>query len=264
MSRQACGHTIWRGLFRRMIDLVARFLFAPTEASRRNLLAENADASRVFVTGNTVVDALMCILSRINADRSAMARIEQTFPFLRNGKPLALVTGHRRESHGRGLQNICRALVTLSRRYDFNFVYPVHLNPNVARPVHRLLQGLPNVFLLPPVSYLDFVVLLSRSRIVITDSGGVQEEAASLGKPVLVTRSLTERPEGIEAGLARLVGTSADRIVAAFDDVVSGEHEPDLGCRIYGDGRAAQRIVRILAGPPRRSAKSSVEVSYED
>lgn len=251
---------------RRMIDIVAKYLFAPTEWSRDNLLAEKADPAKVFVTGNTVVDALKSIISRIESDPAMTVHLDSSFPFLRNGKPLVLVTGHRRESFGAGFENIYHALATLARRYDYSFVYPVHLNPNVAAPVHRILDGLQNVFLLPPINYIDFVALLGRSRFIITDSGGVQEEAVSIGKSVLVMRDVTERPEGIQAGLAHLVGTDSDRIVTTLDRLVAEYRDGALReHRVYGDGRAAQRIVEIIAGPSsRETASSDLEASYAD
>ena len=227
--------------------------FAPTEAARRNLLAEGVAPERVLVTGNTVIDALFMELARqadatvaSGIDRGLAAVLGDSWP----GAPLVLITGHRRENFGGGFIGICDAIRLLAARFPgMQFVYPVHLNPNVRGPVMERLAGLPNVHLLPPVDYPVFVRLMQHCRLVLTDSGGVQEEAPSLGKPVLVMRNTTERPEGIEAGTARLVGTEPATIVAAVSELLSSEaaYQAMANARNpYGDGQSAARIVRAI------------------
>ena len=234
---------------RHLAGALADLHFAPTEKARTNLLHEGVPAERIHVTGNTVIDAILAIESRIRKDERLCEELEALFPFLDTQKPLLLVTGHRRENFGEGFENICRAIAEIARRKDVQIVYPVHLNPQVQEPVRRILTDRPNVFLLEPQGYLPFVYLMRRCTLVLTDSGGIQEEAPALGKPVLVMRDTTERPEAIQAGTARLVGTSKDRIVhhvnTLLDDTESyarmaETHNP------YGDGSAAGRIIRIL------------------
>ncbi|MCC7047927.1 MAG: UDP-N-acetylglucosamine 2-epimerase (non-hydrolyzing) [Alphaproteobacteria bacterium] len=236
-------------LNRRVADIVADQLYAPTESARQNLLHEGIDPKRIHVTGNTVVDALLETVRRINARPELQADLARRFPFLTRNRRMVLVTGHRRESFGEGFERICRALRRLADRPDLQIAYPVHLNPNVREPVQRILDGHPRIHLIEPQGYLPFVYLMNASYLILTDSGGVQEEAPSLGKPVLVMRETTERPEAVEAGTVRLVGTDSERIVAEatrlLDDpaayaAMSRAHNP------YGDGRAAERIVREL------------------
>lgn len=225
--------------------------FAPTQRSQDNLLAENIPADTIVVTGNTVIDALLKVDQRIRADEQLRQELAARFPFLDPSRRLLLVTGHRRENFGGGFERICRALAELAKRDDIQIVYPVHLNPNVQEPVRRHLSGLSNVHLIDPQEYLPFVYLMQQSFVILTDSGGVQEEAPSLGKPVLVMRDTTERPEAVDAGTVRLVGTDDTRIVAEitrlFDDpafyaTMAEAHNP------YGDGQASARIVaRIVA-----------------
>ena len=221
--------------------------FAPTQRSLENLLAEGVSAERIEVTGNTVIDALLEVVERIEQDPALEARLSEQFPFLDGDRRLVLVTGHRRENFGAGFEQICYALKALAERGDVQVLYPVHLNPNVQEPVNRLLAGVDNVILIEPQDYLPFVYLMSRASLIITDSGGVQEEAPSLGKPVLVMRDTTERPEAVDAGTVRLVGTNAKQIVTEatrlLDDAgayaeMSRAHNP------YGDGLASSRIVR--------------------
>ncbi len=233
--------------------------FAPTTGSRDNLLKEGIPADRIFVTGNTVIDALFIALDKVGKDLPPIPGLPQ---FLQptshsprgtshNPVPrLVLITGHRRESFGDGFQNICRAIATLSNCFpDVDFVYPVHLNPNVREPVKELLGGRANVHLIEPLSYLPFVSLLDASHLVLTDSGGIQEEAPSLAKPVLVMRDTTERPEAVAAGTARLVGADTARIVSAVTELLT---DPDARTRMlgvtnpYGDGQASARIVGII------------------
>lgn len=234
---------------RRLAGAVTTLHFAPTEGAARNLRAEGVKQESIHVTGNTVIDALLEVVSRIKSDAGLARKLASQFPFLNTTKRLILVTGHRRENFGDGFERICKALASLAERKDIQIVYPVHLNPNVQEPVKRILNGLDNVFLIEPLDYLPFVCLMNRSYLIITDSGGVQEEAPSLGKPVLVMRDTTERPEAVEAGTVRLVGTDVNQIVTEAsklldDDIVyeamSLAHNP------YGDGKAAQRILSVL------------------
>ena len=232
---------------RRLTAPLSSLHFAPTAQSHANLLAEGVDDGDIEVTGNTVIDALLEVVERIEQDAALAQGLARRFPFLDPDRRLVLVTGHRRENFGAGFEQICVALKTLAERGDVQVVYPVHLNPNVQEPVNRLLAGVDNIVLIEPQDYLPFVYLMSRSSLIITDSGGVQEEAPSLGKPVLVMRDTTERPEAVEAGTVRLVGTDAARIVAeagrllddpgAYADM-SRAHNP------YGDGQASARIAR--------------------
>ncbi|MEO5962338.1 MAG: UDP-N-acetylglucosamine 2-epimerase (non-hydrolyzing) [Thermomonas sp.] len=234
---------------RRLTAPLTALHFAPTSQSQANLLAEGVDSASVHVTGNTVIDALLQVVKRIETDGTLRATLESRFPFLDPDKKLILVTGHRRENFGGGMEQICGALKTLGEREDVQVIYPAHLNPNVQEPVHRLLGSVPNVHLLDPQDYLPFVYLMMRAHLILTDSGGVQEEAPSLGKPVLVMRDTTERPEAIDAGTVRLVGTSAEVILEEtlrlLDDdqayaSMSRAHNP------YGDGKAAERISHAI------------------
>lgn len=234
---------------RRLTAPLASLHFAPTISSRDNLRAEGI-RDGIYVTGNTVIDALLKIVARIERDEALQRQLAAQFFFLKPGKRLLLVTGHRRENFGTGFEQICRALKVLSERDDLQIVYPVHLNPNVQEPVKRLLAGSKNVHLIEPLDYLPFVYLMSRSDLILTDSGGIQEEAPSLGKPVLVMRDTTERPEAVDAGTVRLVGTSVERITTETTHLLdnpeayakmSHAHNP------YGDGRATDRIAGIVA-----------------
>jgi UDP-N-acetylglucosamine 2-epimerase (non-hydrolysing) len=237
---------------RRCIDLGADMLFAPTEESRRNLLGERLQG-RSFVTGNTVIDALQLTAQRIEQDAGLRAGLDQQFSFLQADRKVLLVTGHRRENFGDGFLDICKALRQLAQRSDIQIVYPVHLNPNVLGPVTEHLGDLPNVHLIQPLDYLAFVRLMQRAHVILTDSGGVQEEAPSLGKPVLVMRDVTERPEAVAAGTVRLVGTSPDSIIngvnALFDDDLLWRRASQAA-NPYGDGQASSRIVDALMGRP--------------
>lgn len=237
---------------RRCIDLSADMLFAPTDESRSNLLGERLQG-RSFVTGNTVIDALQLTAQRIEQDAELRASLDQQFSFLQSDRRLLLVTGHRRENFGDGFLDICKALRQLAQRSDIQIVYPVHLNPNVLGPVTEHLGDLPNVHLIHPLDYLAFVRLMQRAHVILTDSGGVQEEAPSLGKPVLVMRDVTERPEAVAAGTVRLVGTSPDSIVsgvnALFDDHLLWRRAAQAD-NPYGDGKASSRIVDALMGRP--------------
>jgi UDP-N-acetylglucosamine 2-epimerase len=236
---------------RRLTDPICQWCFAPTARARENLLAEAVPDENIFVTGNTIVDALL--IARDMARRRPLAVPGLSAQAL-DGKRLVLITGHRRESFGQPFQEFCFALRDVVRRHeDVVLVYPVHLNPNVQQPVHHILGQQDRVFLVPPVDYLSFVGLMDRSYLIITDSGGIQEEAPSLAKPVLVTRETTERPEAVEAGLARLVGTSRERIVEEVGRLLTDDGLYARMCRghnPYGDGRAAERIIDALCQGP--------------
>lgn len=234
---------------RKLTGSLTKFHFAPTTKAQNNLFLENVDAADVYVTGNTVIDALVQVEKRIGTDKALNSKLSAQFDFLDPSKKLILVTGHRRESFGDGFENICQALRTLAHQADVQVLYPMHLNPNVREPVNRILHNIKNVFLIEPQEYLPFVYLMSRAYIILTDSGGVQEEAPSLGKPVLVMRDTTERPEAVDAGTVKLVGTDYDCIVnesmALLTDKQAYEkmsfaHNP------YGNGKACQRIADII------------------
>ncbi|MDC0585258.1 UDP-N-acetylglucosamine 2-epimerase (non-hydrolyzing), partial [Planctomycetota bacterium] len=228
---------------RRLTGSIATLHFAPTEAARANLLREGVDDARIAVTGNTVIDALLTMVERARA--GGEGEFSERFEGIDLDRRLVLVTGHRRENFGGGFERICQALAELSRTPDVEIVYPVHLNPNVQEPVHRILGSLPNVHLIAPQEYLPFLFLMDRAHLIITDSGGIQEEAPSLGKPVLVMRDTTERPEAVEAGTVRLVGTDAKVIVDAARTLLEDEDEyrsMSFAHNPYGDGAASQRI----------------------
>lgn len=235
---------------RRVVDVVATLLFAPTPLAKSNLVSERTHG-RIIVTGNTVIDALNAVIQLIDADRQRLATLDTKFSFLTPGRRLLLVTGHRRENFGGGFENICAALADLSHRPDLEIVYPVHLNPNVRKPVMQALAGRGNVHLIDPLDYLEFVHLMRRASIVLTDSGGIQEEAPSLGIPVLVMRDVTERPEAIESGAVKLVGTDKARIVngiASLLDDAASYGAMAHSTNPYGDGHAGERIVNSLLG----------------
>jgi UDP-N-acetylglucosamine 2-epimerase (non-hydrolysing) len=239
---------------RSLVGRIATYHFAPTEGSQDNLLKENVKPEQIWVTGNTVIDALLDVREKVNSyDTSAWAPklpLELVKQISDKPSKFILITGHRRENFGEGFVNFCTALKEIADAYpDWILVYPVHLNPNVQKPVYELLGDSPNIRLIDPQDYLPFVWLLDKCDLVITDSGGIQEEAPSLGKPVLVTREVTERPEAVEAGTVKLVGTSKEKIVSEALKILTDEsvykamseaHNP------YGDGRASQRIVDIL------------------
>jgi UDP-N-acetylglucosamine 2-epimerase (non-hydrolysing) len=234
---------------RRLTGSLADLHFAPTLCARLNLLQENVPEASIRVTGNTVIDALLAVVNRLRDDAGLRGELEKRFSFLDPAKHLVLVTGHRRENFGPGFENICHALADIAARGDVQIVYPVHLNPNVQDPVRSILAETQNVFLLDPLDYLPFVYLMDRSVLVITDSGGVQEEAPSLGKPVLVMRDATERPEAVEAGTVRLVGTDRGKIVREASRLLDDANACAAMSRVhnpYGDGMAAQRIRKCL------------------
>ena len=236
---------------RRLTGGIADQHYTPTISSLKNLIMENIAPETIFVTGNSVIDALIEVSHRIDKNVGMKAELAARFPFLDQSKKLILVTGHRRENHGDGFERICNALAVLAQRDDVQIVYPVHLNPNVQEPVNRNLKGLDNVYLIEPQDYLPFVYLMKQSYLILTDSGGIQEEAPTLGKPVLCMRDTTERPAAVKAGTVRLVGTCDETIVAEtvrlLDDeltyqVMSHANNP------YGDGKTSQRIVEAVLG----------------
>lgn len=229
---------------------LATYHFAPTENSRQNLLRENLSGKHIYVTGNTVIDALFWVRDRVMNDEKLRSELLARYPFLSNGKKMILVTGHRRESFGQGFEKICHALAQIAANNpDVQIVYPVHLNPNVSEPVNRILGHIDNVILIDPQDYLPFVWLMNHAWLILTDSGGIQEEAPSLGKPVLVMRETTERPEAIDAGTVRLVGTDSQRIVDEVTRLLRDEDEYQRMSRAhnpYGDGQACERILSAL------------------
>lgn len=236
---------------RKLTGVLANLHFAPTAGARDNLLREGVPSDSIVVTGNTVVDALLYARDILQRDENTARRLATHFGFLRSEADLVLITGHRRENFGDGFERICRAIRELAQdKQQVDFVYPVHLNPNVQESVHRLLGGLANVHLIAPQEYLPFVYLLDRARLIVTDSGGIQEEAPSLGKPVLVMRDNTERPEAVSAGTVKLVGTDVARIVQGVHRLLTDEEEyvrMTTSHNPYGDGRASERIVAALA-----------------
>ncbi len=235
---------------RKVADALSDRHYAPTETARRNLLAEGVPDSGIVVTGNTVIDALLHVVGRLQTEPGLADRAMAALPGRDPGRLLVLVTGHRRENFGSGFEQICRAIARIGDRGDVEVVYPVHLNPNVREPVFRLLGGHPNVKLIEPLDYLAFVYLMTQAHIILTDSGGLQEEAPSLGKPVLVMRDTTERPEAVESGNIRLVGTDADRIVGETDRLLDDDEAHAEMAQVrhpFGDGHASRRILEDLA-----------------
>lgn len=232
---------------RKVTSVLANYHFCPTEMARQNLLTENVSQQQIFVTGNTVIDALLQVRDRLDANPKLQLQYDQQFSFLNRDKKLILVTGHRRESFGDGFERICEALRAVAQAHpECEILYPVHLNPNVMEPVNRLLSEIDNVFLIAPQDYLPFVYLMNRSHIIITDSGGIQEEAPSLGKPVLVMRDTTERPEAVDAGTVKLVGTGIGTIVTEINQLLNNPQayeKMSVAHNPYGDGQACQRIV---------------------
>lgn len=235
---------------RRLTGTLTTYHFAPTQSSYNNLIKENIDSKNITITGNTVIDALLTVKEKVETDQGIITQFEQQFDFLDPTKKLILVTGHRRENFGQGFLNICTALANIAKQYpEVQIVYPVHLNPNVQKPVNELLSGISNIYLIAPQDYLPFVYLMNRSYLILTDSGGIQEEAPSLGKPVLVMRDTTERPEAVDAGTVKLVGTDAALIQQSVIELLENSslyqtmaaaHNP------YGDGTACAQIIEVL------------------
>ena len=235
---------------RKLTSAITNYHFAPTAGSKENLLKEGVEESAITVTGNTVIDALFWVRKKLQQDKSLAVSLAANFEFLDPDKKLILVTGHRRESFGGGFERICEALCQIAIMHpQAQILYPVHLNPNVQEPVHRLLNDLDNIFLIEPQQYLPFCYLMDRAWVILTDSGGVQEEAPSLGKPVLVMRDTTERPEAVDAGTVRLVGTEVRLIVNQMNTLLTdgGEYRKmSLAHNPYGDGLACARILNFL------------------
>lgn len=235
---------------RKLTSTITELHFAPTEQSKENLIKENIDPEKIVVTGNTVIDALMTVTNKLQEDNTLKQKLDEYFSFLDPNKRLILVTSHRRENFGQGFENIFSALADIASQFnDIQIIYPLHLNPNVREPAERILKNKSNVFLVEPLDYLPFIYLMNRSYVILTDSGGIQEEAPSLGKPVLVMRDTTERPEAVAAGTVKLVGTNKEKIIAeckillqqeAAYDSMSHAHNP------YGDGQASNRIKQTL------------------
>ncbi|MFY0610415.1 MAG: UDP-N-acetylglucosamine 2-epimerase (non-hydrolyzing) [Hyphomicrobiaceae bacterium] len=234
---------------RRVTDVMADQLYAPTASSRANLLKEGVAAKNIFVTGNTVIDALLQISQRIEKNPVVASQLADHFDFLDPDRAILLVTGHRRENFGAPFLSLCEAIRDLALQHPIQVVYPVHLNPNVQSAVRKVLSDIKNVHLIKPQDYLPFVYLMKRAHVILTDSGGIQEEAPALGKPVFVMRNVTERPEAVEAGTVRLVGTDREQIVSMVSDVLSHPASYQYMSRAhnpYGDGHASQRILEIL------------------
>lgn len=234
---------------RKLTSVLTNYHFAPTKLSKQNLLGEGIDSDSIYVTGNTVIDTLFMTTKLIENNKNLKKQFDKKYSFLDRSKNLILVTGHRRESFGKGFESICNALIKIAKNDNIEILYPVHLNPNVQEPVNRLLKGSPNIFLIEPQDYLPFVYLMTRSYLILTDSGGIQEEAPSLGKPVLVMRDTTERPEAIAAGTVKLVGTDENKICSEVEKLLNNDdcyrkmsqaHNP------YGDGNAAAKIIEAI------------------
>ena len=236
---------------RKLTGTLTRYHFAPTQTSRDNLLTEGYLDANIHVTGNTVIDALLLVKNKVESNLELREVLSEAFPYLDESKKLILVTGHRRESFGGGFERICEALAEVAKKHrDVQILYPVHLNPNVQEPANRLLAGVENIKLIEPQQYLPFVYLMNRANIILTDSGGIQEEAPSLGKPVLVMRDTTERPEAVDAGTVKLVGTNKSAIVSELENLLVDQSAYDamsLAHNPYGDGMACSRICDILA-----------------
>ena len=241
---------------RQITGVLANYHFAPTSTSQNNLLKENKDPKNIIVTGNTVIDALFLALEKITNDKDLELKIKNQILNsnyeIKDDKKIILVTGHRRENHGQGFINICEALKTIAvNNPDIDIVYPVHLNPNVQKPVKEILSNTQNVHLIEPLQYEQFIYLMDKSYFIITDSGGVQEEAPSLGKPVIVMRDTTERPEAVEAGTVKLVGTNKESIINESQKLLDNQNEYNTMAKAhnpYGDGKACERIVEFIKG----------------
>ncbi|WP_313451092.1 non-hydrolyzing UDP-N-acetylglucosamine 2-epimerase [Pseudomonas rhodesiae] len=235
---------------RKLTGALANLHFAPTQTSQANLLREGVPEQNVLVTGNTVIDALMMVIDRLKTDERLREGAAKPSSFISPERRIVLVTGHRRESFGDGFERICKALAHIANTHkDVDIIYPMHLNPNVREPVNRVLKDIKNVHLIEPLDYLPFVYLMEKSYLILTDSGGIQEEAPSLGKPVLVMRDTTERPEALEAGTVKLVGTDVETMIAEVDELLNSQsayEKMSFAHNPYGDGKASHRIVETL------------------
>jgi UDP-N-acetylglucosamine 2-epimerase (non-hydrolysing) len=236
---------------RQMTTAITKYHFAPTTSARDNLLKENVNSNNIFITGNTVIDSLLWIQNKIQKDINLTKKLDKEFSFIDPNKNIILVTGHRRESFGQGFERICKALSEIAKKNkNVQIIYPVHLNPNVQKPVYKVLKDLNNIFLIEPQNYIKFQYLMSKSYLILTDSGGIQEEAPSLGKPVLVMRDVTERPEAVKAGTVKLVGTDIKKIVSSVNELLANKDkykEMSLSHNPYGDGKSCDRIIEILS-----------------
>ena len=237
---------------RKMASAITQYHFAPTLSAQDNLLKENINPNTIFVTGNTVIDSLFWTQNKILKDKNLKKKLDIDFSFIDPTKRIILVTGHRRESFGEGFKRICEALSEIAKKnLNVQIIFPVHLNPNVQEPVNKILKNVKNIILIKPQNYIKFQYLMSKSYIILTDSGGIQEEAPSLGKPVLVMRDVTERPEAIEAGTVKLVGTDIKKIINSVNDLLNNKdkyQKMSLSHNPYGDGKACDRIVELLSG----------------
>lgn len=235
---------------RKLTGALTALHFAPTPLSRFNLLKEGIPSESIFITGNTVIDALYEMIKKIDSKPDLEHQLRSNFPFLNAKRKMILVTGHRRENFGQGFVQICQALTTISQRFpEVDILYPVHLNPHVQQKVNTLLKNIENIYLIPPVDYLSFVYLMKTAHFILTDSGGIQEEAAALGKPILVMRDVTERPEAVDAGTAKLVGTNVEKIVKNVSALLSDQDQYNKMSQArnpYGDGNAAFNIVQNI------------------
>lgn len=236
---------------RKLTGALTKYHFAPTEISKQNLIKENYATNNIHITGNTVIDALLKVVEKIESNTSLQQELKASYNFLDESKEIVVITGHRRENFGGGFESICAAIAESAKENpNVQYIYPVHLNPNVQEPVNRLLSDLANVFLIEPLEYLPFVNLMRLSTIILTDSGGIQEEAPSLGKPVLVMRDTTERPEAVDAGTVKLVGTNKDMIVKSLSELLKKETEYNKMSKAhnpYGNGKACEKILNVLA-----------------
>jgi len=236
---------------RKMVSTIAQYHFAPTISAQKNLLNENINSNNIFVTGNTVIDSLFWVKNKLQKDNNLKEKLNKDFSFIDPNKRMILVTGHRRESFGAGFKNICEALINITKKnQDVQIIFPTHLNPNIQIPVNKMLKNIKNINLIDPQNYINFQYLMAKAFIILTDSGGIQEEAPSLGKPVLVMRDVTERPEAIIAGTVKLVGTDIKKITNSVNDLLNNTNEyqkMSLSHNPYGDGQACGRIVEILA-----------------
>nr|EKZ9717665.1 UDP-N-acetylglucosamine 2-epimerase (non-hydrolyzing) [Klebsiella aerogenes] len=236
---------------RKLTGALANLHFAPTSTSADNLRRENVPQERIIITGNTVIDALLMVKDKLAQDPVLAGELKAKFDFIDDDRKIVLITGHRRESFGGGFERICNAVLKLAKAFpDVDFVYPVHLNPNVRGVVNSVLRGQENIYLIEPLDYLPFVFLMNASSIILTDSGGIQEEAPSLGKPVLVMRDTTERPEAVDAGTVKLVGTDEKRIFDAVAELLTNKSEYEamsFAHNPYGDGKASSRIADAIA-----------------
>ncbi len=235
---------------RKLTGAIARFHFAPTQTSSCNLLKEGVAPENIHVTGNTVIDSLLMIKEKLSSELNLRNRLSSNFSFIDFSKDIILVTGHRRENFGLGMKNICQALSNLAqKRPDVAIIYPVHLNPNVQRPVKEMLSDHENIHLIEPLDYLPFVYLMMSAKIILTDSGGIQEEAPSLGKPVLVLRETTERPEAVQAGTVKIVGTNPEVILSCIEDLLDDDEyyaKMSEAQNPYGEGTACQKIIEYI------------------